>query len=325
MKILAIDTATDKTSVAIVENGKVIASKSHLDPMTHGETLPKIVLDFKTEIAALDLVAIGMGPGPFTGLRSGIAFGQAFAIAKGVPWVGVNSLDALAKQFNESEYLVQVDARRREVFYGKYKNGEREGAVGVAQLNQLEKLNLPIHTGFPDPLHIAELSVIQNISAPIYIRRPDAFPLPKGIKFRNITGFDLVSIAAIERESFPEDPWSMDQIKSEYEAPGRFYIVAESQGQVVGYAGIVKRGESGDVLTLSVTPKHRRNGIGRELLRRLIDWARANKCESITLEVRVGNDAALPLYSAFGLVEISRRANYYGSGKDAIVMQKELT
>lgn len=323
MKILAIDTSTDCTSIALISDGKVLQSARHQDPLAHGETLPKLVANLKSELHDLDLVAVGMGPGPFTGLRSGIAFAQSFALAKGIPWVGVNSLDALAKQFAEPEFIVQVDARRKEVFYSRYKDGKAISAPAVCQLKQLEPLNLPIHTGFPDPIHFAELALHQNINEPIYVRRPDAFPAPKGVKFRPISQLDLVEIAALEIEIFEVDPWSIEQIKSEYAAPGRFYLVAEVAGKVAGYAGIVKRGESGDVLTLAVAPQARRKGIGRELLRRLIDWARTNKCEALMLEVRVGNEEAAPLYQSFGFIEISRRTNYYGAGLDAIVMRKD--
>ena len=69
---------------------------------------------------------------------------------------------------------------------------------------------------------------------------------------------------------------------------------------------------------------HRRKGIGRELLRRLVDWARTNNCEAMMLEVRIGNEEAEPLYTSFGFLEITRRANYYGPNQDAIVMRKEL-
>ena len=324
MKILTIDTSTDRTSISLIEDGKTIESAFHQDPLAHGEALPKLILRMWALLNDLDLVAIGMGPGPFTGLRSGIAFGQSFSLAKNVPWVGVSSLDALAKQFREKDFLVQVDAKRKEVFYARYRDGVRVGVDGVAALSQLRKLNIPVHTGYPEGIHIAELALTQNISEPIYVRRPDAYPVPKGVKFRNIIQPDLVEIAVIERESFEHDPWSIDQIKSEYVAPGRFYLVAEFEGRVVGYAGIVKRGESGDVLTISVAKAHRRKGIGRELLRRLIDWARTNKCEVVTLEVRVGNEEATPLYSSFGFLEISRRPDYYGPGLDAIVMQKDM-
>ena len=243
MRILAIDTSTDRTAVAVVEDGRVIESRFHEDPLAHGEALAKIVTEIKPNLENIDLVAIGMGPGPFTGLRSGIAFGQIFSLARGIPWVGVSSLDALAKQFDGDEFIVQVDARRREVFYAKFKNGKRVGEVAVTQLSALTKLGIAINTGFPDPLHIAERATNENIREPIYVRRPDAFPIPKGVKFRPITQLDLVPMSAIEKESFPIDPWSIEQLKEEYSAPGRHYVVAEVSGEVVGYAGVVKRGD----------------------------------------------------------------------------------
>jgi tRNA threonylcarbamoyl adenosine modification protein YeaZ len=76
---LAIDTSTSRTSVALIKNNEVLFNKFHDDPIAHGEVLPKLVaqaLGIETEI---DLVVVGMGPGPFTGLRSGIAFAQSFS------------------------------------------------------------------------------------------------------------------------------------------------------------------------------------------------------------------------------------------------------
>lgn len=324
MRILAIDTATDRTSVAVIDDGKEVISKFHKDPLAHGEVLPKLIREINNELQTLDAVAIGMGPGPFTGLRSGIAFGQNYALARHLPWVGVGSLDALAKQFADQDFIVQIDARRKEVFYARFTNGIRVGGVGVCHPDTLKKLEIPIHTGFPNPLHLAALIEEQNLRTPLYVRRPDAYPAPKGVKFRNWLHPDLVSIVKLERESFEIDPWTINQLKSEYQAKDRYYIVAEIDGQIVGYAGVTKRGESGDVLTIAVSPDARRKGIGRELLRRLIDWSRTNSCEVMMLEVRVGNLEAMPLYNSFGFVEISRRKNYYGPSRDAIVMRKEL-
>ena len=60
------------------------------------------------------------------------------------------------------------------------------------------------------------------------------------------------------------------------------------------------------------------------MLKRLIDWARVKKAEAIMLEMRVGNDAARPLYEQYGFSEVSKRENYYGPGLTAVVMRKEL-
>ena len=62
--VLAIDTSTSQTCVALVENGKVLFNKSHLDPLAHGEILPKLVAQALKLNSKIDLVAVGMGPGP---------------------------------------------------------------------------------------------------------------------------------------------------------------------------------------------------------------------------------------------------------------------
>jgi len=64
--VLAIDTSTSQTCVALVENGKVLFNKSHLDLLAHGEVLPKLVAQALKVNSKIDLVAVGMGPGPFT-------------------------------------------------------------------------------------------------------------------------------------------------------------------------------------------------------------------------------------------------------------------
>ncbi|MBJ7506626.1 MAG: tRNA (adenosine(37)-N6)-threonylcarbamoyltransferase complex dimerization subunit type 1 TsaB, partial [Candidatus Nanopelagicus sp.] len=78
--VLAIDTSTSKTSVALICDGKVIFNQSHIDPLAHGEVLPKLVSQVIALNSKIDLVAVGMGPGPFTGLRVGIAFAQSYAL-----------------------------------------------------------------------------------------------------------------------------------------------------------------------------------------------------------------------------------------------------
>ena len=87
--ILSIDTSTSQTSVALVKDGKVLFSKNHNDALAHGEVLPKLVAQALEISRGIDLVAVGMGPGPFTGLRVGIAFAQSFAQAAEVSCVGV--------------------------------------------------------------------------------------------------------------------------------------------------------------------------------------------------------------------------------------------
>ena len=163
------------------------------------------------------------------------------------------------------------------------------------------------------------------MTEPIYVRRPDAHPAPKGITFRPMTAMDLVTVHALEKASYADDPWSLAQFKEELAGKDRMYLVAEKDKKVIGFAGVMHRGDTCDVLTLTVDSTLRRQGIGREMLRRLIDWSRNKKVPAMMLEVRAGNDEATPLYTSFGFVAISKRPNYYGPGVTAIVMRKELT
>lgn len=327
---LAIDTSTSRTSVALIKNDDVLFNKFHDDPIAHGEVLPKLVaqaLGIETEI---DLVVVGMGPGPFTGLRSGIAFAQSFSFGRGIKWIGVCSLDAMAAGIKESDFLVSTDARRKERFWARYIGSVRDGQPQVSNINELLKLNLPIFSEgdyFPDPVQLAKLAKLNDsITKPIYIRKPDAYPVPKNIKFRIMTNLDLISASAIEKQVYGKSAWSLNQFKEEFSKVPKSaqYLVAELDGEVIGYAGIVFNVDVADIHTITVVDSQRRKGIGRELLKRMIDWARSKKADAVMLEMRLGNDEARPLYEQIGFVEVSKRENYYAPGVTAVVMRKEL-
>ena len=327
---LLIDTSTSRTSVAIVSGDKTLFGSHHDGALSHGEVLPELVAKGLKVESKIDQVIVGMGPGPFTGLRVGISFAQSFALARNITWSGVCSLDAIASQFDDKDFLVAIDARRKEVFFARYTESSRIGEPKVCQPSQLTALGIPIYgeatNQFPDPkAFIAIAKSGATYSQPIYVRRPDAYPAPVGVKFRPMIQLDLVPAFAIEKDSYGKVAWTMAQFKEEFAGKERMYVVGESSGELISYAGVVNLAGTADVLTLTVAQEHRRKGIGRELLRRLIDWSRTQKCEAIMLEVRVGNEEAIPLYESFGFIEISRRKDYYGPGKTAIVMRKELT
>ena len=328
--VIAIDTSTAQTSVALIQDGEILFNKSHNDPLAHGEVLPKLVAEALAVNNKIDLVAVGMGPGPFTGLRVGIAFAQSYALAAQIDWVGVCSLDAMAAGINQSEFIVSTDARRKERFWARYKDGLRITEPAVSNASELEKFGLLIlNEGdyFPDPVALAKIALTsKSVEQPIYIRKPDAYPLPQGVKFRPMTSLDLVPAIAIEKEVYGKTAWSADQFRSEFAKSPKSaqYLAAEFEGQLIAYAGIFYVADVADIHTLTVVADHRRKGIGRELLKRLIDWARVKKAPAIMLEMRLGNDAARPLYESFGFIEISRRENYYGPGLTAVVMRKEL-
>jgi len=242
--VLAIDTSTSQTSVAVVKDGQVLFTQSHNDPLAHGEYLPKLVAQALQGAPKIDLVAVGMGPGPFTGLRVGIVFAQSYALAAGIDWVGVCSLDAMAISISDADFIVSTDARRKERYWARYKNGSRITEPAVSQVQELGKFAVPIYEEgeyFPDAIAVAKLALSnKSVLQPIYIRKPDAHPLPEGIKFRAMTALDLVPAAAIEKEVYEKAAWSIAQFKEEFsKAPKNAqYLVAEYEGELVAYAGI---------------------------------------------------------------------------------------
>jgi tRNA threonylcarbamoyl adenosine modification protein YeaZ len=169
-KVLAIDTSTSRTSVAIIEDAKVLYSGFRDGATAHGPSLPALVQE-ALAVSDVDEVVVGMGPGPFTGLRVGIAFAQSFAVARQIPVRGVCSLDAIAAQIKENDFIITVDARRKEVYWARYTNGVRvsEPAVNFPA----DVTGAPIHADlFPDLVSLTNLP--GNITEPIYLRRPDA-------------------------------------------------------------------------------------------------------------------------------------------------------
>ena len=169
-KVLAIDTSTSRTSVAIIEGAKVLYSGFRDGATAHGPSLPALVQE-ALAVSDVDEVVVGMGPGPFTGLRVGIAFAQSFALARQIPVRGVCSLDAIATQIQEADFIVTVDARRKEVYWARYTNGVRvsEPAVNFPA----DVTGAPIHADlFPNMVSLTILP--GNITEPIYLRRPDA-------------------------------------------------------------------------------------------------------------------------------------------------------
>lgn len=169
-KVLAIDTSTSRTSVAIIDGDLVLYSGQRDGATAHGPALPALVQE-ALAISDVDEVVVGMGPGPFTGLRVGIAFAQSFALARDVGVRGVCSLDAIAAQIDEKDFIVTVDARRKEVYWARYANGVRVGDPAVNFPADVS--GAPIHADlFPDMQALVQLP--GNITEPIYLRRPDA-------------------------------------------------------------------------------------------------------------------------------------------------------
>lgn len=175
---LAIDTATSRTIVGVVDDGVVLFEEFHEGATDHGKAISQLVAQALKSTKLIDQVVIGMGPGPFTGLRVGITYAQTFALARSIPWIGVCSLDAIridstSNILNTDEYTVAIDARRKQIYWASYKEGVRVKGPAVDRPEDIEQFITDL---FPDVRKLVELSSTQNVKEPIYLRSPDAIP-----------------------------------------------------------------------------------------------------------------------------------------------------
>ncbi len=144
---------------------------------------------------------------------------------------------------------------------------------------------------------------------------------------REMRWWDIDPVLELEKDLFPEDAWSRGMFWSELahsrgpEATRR-YVVAEQDGRIVGYAGLVASGDQGDVQTIAVARELWGSGLGALLLTELLRAATAFECAEVMLECRVDNVRAQRLYERFGFAPVGVRRGYYQPGNvDALVMR----
>ncbi len=202
MLVLALDTATPTLVAGLARWSRdgateVLAERAVPSGNRHAELLTvavtEVLRDAGLALADVDAVVTGLGPGPFTGLRVGVVTAAALGDARGLPVVGVCSLDAVGS----GARTVVTDARRKEVYWAAYaSDGSRTDGPGVARPEELgpvgpvvgdarfaERLGVEVTPAevttagllraaapqLADPSSVAPL-------VPLYLRRPDAVP-----------------------------------------------------------------------------------------------------------------------------------------------------
>ena len=200
--ILAMDTATPAVTAGVLrlEGVEVLAERVTVDARAHAEQLTPNVLaalaDAGLTVNDLDAVVVGCGPGPFTGLRVGMATAAAYGHALGVPVHGVCSLDAIGVE-TRGDALVVTDARRREVYWARYRDGVRVDGPAVnapadVPADAHAVAGSPEHAALFDlprvsPVYPTASGLVRAVAdwtaepaplVPLYLRRPDAKPSP---------------------------------------------------------------------------------------------------------------------------------------------------
>jgi len=204
--ILAFDTATPAVTVAAHDGSDVVACESAVDARRHGELLAPAIAAVLSKAGAqpgdVTAIAVGTGPGPYTGLRVGLVTARVLGSALGVPVDGVCTLDIIAAAARRAagggEFIVATDARRREVYWARYAaSGERMSQPQVS-LPALVPAGLPvagegpvlhaalgaagvIEPRYPSAAELAQIAaghlaagVAPGPADALYLRRPDA-------------------------------------------------------------------------------------------------------------------------------------------------------
>ncbi|HWL95942.1 MAG TPA: tRNA (adenosine(37)-N6)-threonylcarbamoyltransferase complex dimerization subunit type 1 TsaB [Nocardioidaceae bacterium] len=199
MLLLAFDTATPAVTVALHDGETVVAEHTVVDAMRHGELLAPGIANVLESAGAdrtqLTDIAVGVGPGPFTGLRVGLVTARTLGEVLGLPVHGVCSLDVLAAEADvEGPFVVATDARRKEVYWAAYADRRtRTSGPHVARPADVEAPGVVVGRGavlypdaFPKPAApenpsaavLAEQVARGRVEVlppdPLYLRRPDA-------------------------------------------------------------------------------------------------------------------------------------------------------
>ena len=201
MIVLVIDTALGACTAAVFDGERPLGVRSEAMTKGHSERLGGFVRDAMAEAGigfeAVERIGVTVGPGSFTGLRVGMATAAAFGHALGIPVYGVCSLDAIAAG-TTGEVLVVTVARRREVYWARYRDGVRvDGpAVNAATDVPAGAAGLVGVAGSPEHAALFDLPRLAPVSpsatglvaavadwdsepeplVPLYLRRPDAKP-----------------------------------------------------------------------------------------------------------------------------------------------------
>lgn len=208
MLALGIDTATGDLVVGVGKVGEgapqllaesVEATRAHNERLI--PTAQAVLAQAGASFANLGAVVVGCGPGPFTGLRVGMASASALGQALGIPVYGVVTHDACAALIDAPSALVVTDARRREVYWARYEAGKRVAgpdvcAPGAIPVGSVDVLSVPEHLAeqvqvdadrvthvSPRTLGLFAAADFSAAPAPLvahYLRRPDAVPPKEG-------------------------------------------------------------------------------------------------------------------------------------------------
>jgi tRNA threonylcarbamoyladenosine biosynthesis protein TsaB len=352
--LLALDTCFNACSVALYDQ-RIVASRFAEMDRGHAEALGPMVAavfaDAELKAKALTRIAVTVGPGTFTGLRIGLAYAKGMALALKIPLLGLDSLTATAAPHFGMRgcigvvqqaggtghfYFAGFDATTggcliaptfatAEDIANHLAAGEWQivgsGASHFPQHPQLKPAG-PVAASFA--AYASRLPAIMEAVSPLYLRAPDAKPSSNAKPIvRYAKEEDLADMADIHAQSFAQG-WSPASLQASLSVPGAGALVVELAGTLYGFVQFQWVAGEAEINTLCVSPIHRRQHFGQDLMTGLISELEAMKTSRLFLDVSDSNTAAIALYQRFGFERTGLRKAYYADGRDAILMQRTL-
>lgn len=349
-------------------SGQTLAAERVGMERGHAEALPpmvaRVLSQAGTGLRGFDRIIVTTGPGTFTGVRIGLAMARGMGLAEQIPVVGIDTLSAIAANGRDhaGSLMVVADARNDEVYAAAFDAARRpvmapcilslaeaarlapEGAgvlgtaatalAAAAGRGDLVRLSVD---DLPDARCFAALAdTLDPASAlpvPLYLRAPDARPQIQPLRRQAVVSHlppgaaTCALLARLHAASF-DDGWQPDAFAGLMNMPGSTAMLASIGDEPAGFVLARQAADEAEVITVCVTPAHRRKGVARLLLDSAFTDMQAAGARQAFMEVAQSNTAARLLYQGMGFTEAGIRRGYYGrrdgTRDDAIVLRKAL-
>ena len=353
MKVLALDSTLAACSVAVTNDREILANGLEAMTRGHAERMIPMTLEAMERAGmsfdSLDLIAVTVGPGSFTGVRVGLAAARGLALAAELPIAGFTTHEAIAASVDANalagrSLAVALDARRGQIYLQTFApDGEALSPPLIAERTDCRLPEgdwLAVGNGadafagragvlvdpderLPDARDVAALAIRRFVHerdpipkappAPLYLRAADAKRpgelAPVKLRVANTT--ESQALSALHGRCF-EETWGADFIARVIERQNSFALVAtDPMGQEQGFAFVRQTADEAELLSIGVLKNTRKSGIGSRLLAGVTDRVRSAGAKYLFLEVAEDNLAARTLYARAGFKQTGRRKGYY--------------
>jgi tRNA threonylcarbamoyladenosine biosynthesis protein TsaB len=365
--LLAFDTSMAACSAAVYDlaQERVRAFRFSRMERGHADALAPMIKEVMEEAGigfpGLERIGVTLGPGTFTGVRTGIAMARGLALALDRPIACIDTLSAIAANARNGKtpLVIAADARRNEVYFALARSSHVPLVLPVSEaVHRLpagksfilgtgaEALIVAAPPGrlvrlpdgdLPDARNFAVLcAAIPPASVPpepMYLRPPDARPQIQpsrtvpNVTVRQATVHEAPILAGLHSECF-DNAWTAAEFAKMMAMPGAVtYLVCEGNEPLAFLLARRAAGEA-EILTIGTRPFARRRGIAGLMMSHLSEELRKTKEAQLFIEVAADNEAARALYAREGFTVAGSRKAYYelpgGVRQDAIVMMKAL-